>query len=237
MNYQSSLDAYYAYTNENIEIEKKERKNIFSWALLSIVVLLLVSAYIKYIYMPGIEGVQNTFNKTNTSSVTLVDTVNKKLPIQPLPTSIQTIEKPTIAPTIKKPEKSMESSTQQTTKLSTQNLTSSKSIESSEALTNQALLKSTDKNTLIVKELTASQVTSSKVKEELPLDLYHLYIVSKGESIYQIAKRQYGDTEMYIEIVNANPDLDNPNSIRAGQELLLPIVDESKSYSEILNFR
>ena len=42
---------------------------------------------------------------------------------------------------------------------------------------------------------------------------------------------------MYIEIIKANPDFDNPNNIKAGEELLLPIVDESKNYSQVLNFK
>jgi nucleoid-associated protein YgaU len=55
--------------------------------------------------------------------------------------------------------------------------------------------------------------------------------------MYDIAKKQYGDTKMYVKIVNANLDLSNPHNIHEGQELLLPIVDESKSYSDILRFK
>ena len=55
--------------------------------------------------------------------------------------------------------------------------------------------------------------------------------------MFDIAKKQYGDTGMYIKIVNANPDLSDPDNIYEGQEILLPIVNESKSYSEILNFK
>jgi len=88
------------------------------------------------------------------------------------------------------------------------------------------------------KEESASKLGAVTVVEEnSSVDLYHIYIVSKGESIYDIARKEYGDTQMYIKIVNANPELTNPNKIREGQELYLPIVDESKSYSSILHFK
>jgi len=88
-----------------------------------------------------------------------------------------------------------------------------------------------------LKESTSKLGSVTVVEENSSVDLYHIYIVSKGESIYDIARKEYGDTQMYIKIVNANPDLTNPNKIREGQELYLPIVDESKSYSSILHFK
>ena len=72
---------------------------------------------------------------------------------------------------------------------------------------------------------------------KVPMQLYHLYIVQKGETLYDIARKQYNDTSMYVEIINANPDFENPDDIKVGQEILLPIVDESKTYSQILNFK
>jgi len=100
---------------------------------------------------------------------------------------------------------------------------------------------SIEKNTSLLKVATLEQNSSLKqenlVEENVSVELYHVYIVSKGETIYDIARKEYGDTQMYIEIVNANQDLENPNKIREGQELFLPIVNESKSYSEILHFK
>jgi len=92
-----------------------------------------------------------------------------------------------------------------------------------------SLLKGTDVNGSLKEE----QI----VEKNVSVELYHVYIVSRGENIYDIARKEYGDTQMYIEIVNANQDLENPNKIREGQELFLPIVNESKSYSEILHFK
>ena len=83
-----------------------------------------------------------------------------------------------------------------------------------------------------------SSTTSAKIgQKELPKELFHLYVVSKGETIYSIALKEYKDRGMCKKIIKANPDLMNPNNIHEGQELLLPIVDESKSYSHILHFK
>jgi len=82
-----------------------------------------------------------------------------------------------------------------------------------------------------------SILTRTTLEQNVSVELYHVYIVSKGETIYDIARKEYGDTQMYVEIVNANQDLENPNKIREGQELFLPIVNESKSYSDILHFK
>jgi nucleoid-associated protein YgaU len=88
-----------------------------------------------------------------------------------------------------------------------------------------------------LKESTSKLGTVTVVEDNSSIDLYHIYVVSKGESIYDIARKEYGDTQMYIKIVKANPELTNPNKIREGQELYLPIVDESKTYSSILHFK
>ena len=101
---------------------------------------------------------------------------------------------------------------------------------------------SIDKNSSLLKvdslEQNSSTIVEDKsLEENVSVELFHVYIVSKGETIYDIARKEYGDTQMYIEIVNANQDLENPNKIHEGQELFLPIVNESKSYSDILHFR
>jgi len=88
---------------------------------------------------------------------------------------------------------------------------------------------SIDKNNTILKV--------ENIEQNVSVELYHVYIVSKGETIYDIALKEYGDTKMYKKILNANQDLKNPNKIHVGQELFLPIVNESKSYSDILHFK
>jgi len=99
-----------------------------------------------------------------------------------------------------------------------------------------ALVENRDINSSL-KESTSKLGVVTTVEQNGSIDLYHIYIVSKGESIYDIARKEYGDTQMYVKIVNANQDLENPNKIREGQELFLPIINESKSYSDILHFK
>ena len=103
---------------------------------------------------------------------------------------------------------------------------------------------SIENTSIITKSITQeANITEEKnttkvvVEKKLPLTLYHLYIVSAGETITSIAQHQYNDESMALEIIQANPDLENPNNIKEGQELLLPIVNESKSYSSILHFK
>ncbi len=49
------------------------------------------------------------------------------------------------------------------------------------------------------------------------------YTVQPGDSLSKIAKRFYGDANAYMKIFEANSDqLDDPNKIRVGQELVIP---------------
>ena len=77
----------------------------------------------------------------------------------------------------------------------------------------------------------------ANISKALPTELFHLYVISKGETLYSIALKEYNDRGMYQKIIQANSDLENPNNIHEGQEILLPIVNEAKSYSDILHFR
>jgi nucleoid-associated protein YgaU len=47
--------------------------------------------------------------------------------------------------------------------------------------------------------------------------------VAKGESLWKIAERYYGDGSLYPKIFEANKDvLKDPNKIRVGQRLRIP---------------
>ena len=52
------------------------------------------------------------------------------------------------------------------------------------------------------------------------------YTVQPGDSLSKIAKRFYGDANAYMKIFEANTDqLDDPNKIQVGQELLIPTAE------------
>ncbi len=54
-------------------------------------------------------------------------------------------------------------------------------------------------------------------------DYYHKHTVTSGESLSKIAKHYYGDAMKYMAIFNANTDqLNNPDLIQVGQELVIP---------------
>lgn len=48
------------------------------------------------------------------------------------------------------------------------------------------------------------------------------YEVKKGDTLYTIAKRFYGDGSKYKKIQNANSFITDPNALRVGQELTIP---------------
>ena len=54
-------------------------------------------------------------------------------------------------------------------------------------------------------------------------DYFHKHTVQSGDSLSKIAKHYYGDAMKYTAIFDANTDqLDNPNVIHPGQELIIP---------------
>ena len=49
------------------------------------------------------------------------------------------------------------------------------------------------------------------------------YVVKSGDTLSKIAKELYGDSNRWREIFEANKDqIENPNLIRPGWELLIP---------------
>ncbi len=54
-------------------------------------------------------------------------------------------------------------------------------------------------------------------------DIFGVYTVQPGDTLSKIAKLHLGDANKYMAIFEANRDqLNDPNMIRAGQELRLP---------------
>lgn len=49
-----------------------------------------------------------------------------------------------------------------------------------------------------------------------------IYTVVRGDNLWSIAKRFYGNGPEYIRIVRANPQIKNPNVIYPGQKIIIP---------------
>lgn len=47
------------------------------------------------------------------------------------------------------------------------------------------------------------------------------YLVKKGDTLWSIAKANYGDGKQYTKIVSANPGV-SPSALKAGQTLMIP---------------
>lgn len=57
---------------------------------------------------------------------------------------------------------------------------------------------------------------------ETQLDEERNYTIVKGDNLWNIAKRFYGNGSEYMKIVNANPQIKNPNLIYPGQKITIP---------------
>ncbi len=49
-----------------------------------------------------------------------------------------------------------------------------------------------------------------------------MHTVQKGETLWEIARRAYGDPTQYVRIKNANPHLKNADKVKAGTKILIP---------------
>ncbi|MEM9420584.1 MAG: LysM peptidoglycan-binding domain-containing protein [Planctomycetota bacterium] len=47
------------------------------------------------------------------------------------------------------------------------------------------------------------------------------YVIQKGDTLWSIATRVYGDGQKHVDIANANPGI-NPQRLAIGQEIILP---------------
>jgi len=54
-----------------------------------------------------------------------------------------------------------------------------------------------------------------------PTDASETYTIVKGDTLYAIAKRHYGDGNRWKDILNANPGI-QPKRLMVGQEITLP---------------
>lgn len=71
------------------------------------------------------------------------------------------------------------------------------------------------------KELTINEIKTNRNKEiNLEIENVQIHTVKSGDTLYNIAKKYYGDGNRYMEIAEKN-SIDNPNLILDGQELKL----------------
>ena len=93
-----------------------------------------------------------------------------------------------------------------------------------------------DGNQLFVKATAVSEASKNRIWDAIKMvdpkfaDLKHdievrqgnqTYTVQPGDTLSKISKRFYGDPNKYPQIAKAN-NLENPDQIKAGQQLLIP---------------
>lgn len=49
------------------------------------------------------------------------------------------------------------------------------------------------------------------------------YIIKSGDTLSKLAEKYYGDKMRYMEIVRANPFITNPDLVRIGEEIEIPL--------------
>jgi len=261
MNYTNNIDKYYIHAHYNSVREKETNRNKVLWLLLLIGILLsglffLYKAYqfneMTNVYTKNesekskvenasttrivesnvIASKETSSKKEKTTSLVASSAINtaiEKLEIVESQKLTDSTRESVLSSKINEKQKKMGLAKENSVKVI--NETSKTSLDQSVLASGATLGLDSTLTTPIAK---VSDVNLSKV---LPMETFHLYVISKGETLYSIAKSQYNDRGMYQKIIEANPDLENPNSIHEGQEILLPIVDEQKSYSDILHFK
>lgn len=84
----------------------------------------------------------------------------------------------------------------------------------------------------IKQERTVAQVTETRAVDNSSDNNATYYTVVKGDCLWKIAKKFYGDGNRWTEIYNANTDkIKNPNLIYPGQVLFIPNASSSSSSS------
>lgn len=75
-----------------------------------------------------------------------------------------------------------------------------------------------------------SQVDTSSLQVQKPGAEAQIYTVQKGDSLWKIAEKFYGDGSKYPEIVKANsPPVKNPDLIQPGWVLRIPPKGDAKT--------
>lgn len=78
----------------------------------------------------------------------------------------------------------------------------------------------------IIKDENSIEITENRNTENSPAPVQPItYTVQKGDTLWAIAKKYYGDGAKYTKIYEANKDkVSNPNLIYAGQVLTIPAI-------------
>jgi hypothetical protein len=239
MNYQSNMDVYYTYDQEQNEQTNTKKINILIAILILFISLLFAWIYLNYFKGNELNSLskKNSYSESNIPSETDIKTSKETLKVnidKPLKESIKS------SPIVNKEELKKASKNDLDIKTSKLNKEVSLVKTTAKVTSSSKELNSSLKSISQIKKVSVQDLNTTKkvkVESKLPLIVYHLYIVSKGETITSIAQSQYNDSSMSIQIIEANPDLNNPNNIKEGQEILLPIHSEGKSYTDILRFR
>ncbi len=70
------------------------------------------------------------------------------------------------------------------------------------------------------------QEASAEPKPESPSDPEpneeSTYTIQKGDTLWSIAESHYGDGSRWKDILEANPEIEDPKNLREGQEIVLP---------------
>lgn len=62
-------------------------------------------------------------------------------------------------------------------------------------------------------------------REGSPTGQNQSYTVQKGDCLWNIARKFYGDGKLYTRLAAANPEIKNPNLVYPGQTLVIPAAD------------
>lgn len=85
-----------------------------------------------------------------------------------------------------------------------------------------------NKGTVNVPDFKNSTISINEVKPEEP----KVYVVMKNDSLWNIAKKEYGDGYAWVKIAKEN-NLKNPGILITGQKLFLPKIEQKEAVATI----